>query len=381
MFWPHVGSGRNPSNSACCNNDCAGLSRTTPDLVFLKGSTRSSQSQSFLNSQESTLDLPLSLFGIVHLPFNMPSAYHVLQGPPTSPTDQRSPPLRPGDVCVGCIVWLPPKRSQEGPILCNRHGCCGGAALKDKGYNHPVVVLRIQQAANSRKQGDLIFTIACVRIMHQISTFKLIVLQATSFDDTTLSIYQERRLRDLRCQESIQILDSTSSTFQDDSRHLKHLVLEKRNLRKQSYIRLDHTYEVAVDMLTQYYKHEFRAYKLRLSEESYSLLMKDFGLVPEFYEETNTLFETEARRLAALANPVPHAQNTTLPPSSIGESPRIIFPPVIQAPLNQLPVFQSNSAHIWQPTPPVVRYGYTSSQISTVSSTFIFRQVAILEHA
>jgi len=181
------------------------------------------------------------------------------------------------------------------------------------------------------------------------------MLQATSFGSTPLPIYQERRLRKPDYHGSIPILDSTSSTFHDDSRNFKHLVLEKGELRKQSYVRLNHTYEVPVDMLTQFQKGRCRAYKLRLSPESYNMLIGEFGLMPQTYEETNTLFETEARRLAALANFGRLTQLTTLPRFNIRDTPRVVFPQPIQFPIHQV-----NSVHTWQQTPSAVQYGSTS---------------------
>jgi hypothetical protein len=77
--------------------------------------------------------------------------------------NQNTPAIISGDVCVGCIVWLPPKASYGNPpVLCNRLCCCGQAALEDRGYDHPVVVLKIRQRVNSSTIGDLVCTVACV---------------------------------------------------------------------------------------------------------------------------------------------------------------------------------------------------------------------------
>ncbi len=102
----------------------------------------------------------------------MPSAHHVLQGAAAllaahPPTDEKAyrPRLISGDVCVGCIVWLPPRKDHEPPILCKREGCCGGEVLQDEGYNHPVVVLKIRQSENSRVHGDLMCLVACVSVL------------------------------------------------------------------------------------------------------------------------------------------------------------------------------------------------------------------------
>lgn len=82
--------------------------------------------------------------------------------PPTTPSPPQSPTsqprnLRPSlsipDLEAGCIVWLPSKNvlsdsSSDGGdkvgrrIRCIRASCCGNAALNEKGYNHPIVVLK-----------------------------------------------------------------------------------------------------------------------------------------------------------------------------------------------------------------------------------------------
>ena len=81
--------------------------------------------------------------------------------PPSAGPNNR-PRIKPADLCVGCIVWLPQKDGQNGSILCSRENCCGGDELEDRGYNHPVVVLRIQQRSGSRTCGDLTCSVAPV---------------------------------------------------------------------------------------------------------------------------------------------------------------------------------------------------------------------------
>jgi hypothetical protein len=66
-----------------------------------------------------------------------------------------------GEVCVGCIVWLPHKVPSASGIKCNKANCCGNE-LEDGGYEHPVVVLSVKQKAGSHVVGDLICTVACV---------------------------------------------------------------------------------------------------------------------------------------------------------------------------------------------------------------------------
>ncbi|PMD55474.1 uncharacterized protein K444DRAFT_491821, partial [Hyaloscypha bicolor E] len=201
--------------------------------------------------------------------------------------------LRKGDVCVGCIVWLPPRKSHDDPVLCNRPDCCGRVALEPEGYDHPVVVLKIWQSINSNILGDLVCTIAC----------------ATTFTNTSLDVYRAQRLRKPHYRASLPILDATSKSTKDDPGTVQNLVLEKGNMRKQSYVRLDHTYEVPLSMLTQY--SGGRAYITRLSEASYITLIEKLGLEPEIFEITATLSKTTKQRLSALTNAARRSQNAT----------------------------------------------------------------------
>ena len=81
-----------------------------------------------------------------------------------------------------------------------------------------------------------------------------------------------------------------------------HLQLEEGKMRKQSYVRLKHIYQVPANFLRQYSLWHSRAYKFRLCKTSYDQLMEELRLVPEPFECTATLFETKKRRLHALAN-------------------------------------------------------------------------------
>ncbi|KAB8294815.1 hypothetical protein EYC80_006776 [Monilinia laxa] len=60
------------------------------------------------------------------------------------------PRLKVKDICVGCIVWLPPKVESDESIKCVRDGsCCDGIELDSAGYNHPVIILQVQGASCS----------------------------------------------------------------------------------------------------------------------------------------------------------------------------------------------------------------------------------------
>lgn len=112
----------------------------------------------------------------------------------------------------------------------------------------------------------------------------------------------------LHLQSSIPIYDFNSVVSEPcaDSDQLS-LHLEKRRLQKQSYVRLAHVYEVSISMLHTYGYRRCRAYKFRLSHTSYKTLMSKLGMREEFYELTNTLYETADLRLTGLAMSQSHA--------------------------------------------------------------------------
>jgi hypothetical protein len=93
------------------------------------------------------------------------------------PRQMEQLPVKMGDICVGCIVWLPPRKSENPAIECSKSGCCGNEELNDAGYNHPVVVLKIRQRKNSNVRGDLVCTVACVRFLEQHYCEWVLILQ------------------------------------------------------------------------------------------------------------------------------------------------------------------------------------------------------------
>jgi hypothetical protein len=100
---------------------------------------------------------------ILDVPEMSPHNATTQRGVSASPTRRTElPPVKMGDLCVGCIVWLPPRDSQSPAIKCSKAGCCGHGNLEDGGYNHSVVVLKIRQRKDSNVPGDLVCTVACV---------------------------------------------------------------------------------------------------------------------------------------------------------------------------------------------------------------------------
>ena len=80
------------------------------------------------------------------------------------------PRVEPGDVCVGCIVWLPPKDTLNSGIQCSCTRCYLPSALEDAGYDHPVVVVKIRQKNGSAIVGDLVCDVACVCVLFILET-------------------------------------------------------------------------------------------------------------------------------------------------------------------------------------------------------------------
>jgi hypothetical protein len=95
----------------------------------------------------------------------MPSARNKKQRKPVtdslpSEVQNNRASLRAGDICVGCIVWLPEQLLNDQSLQCIQSNC--GEVLDVRGYNHPVVVLSIRQNEISKVSGDLITSIALV---------------------------------------------------------------------------------------------------------------------------------------------------------------------------------------------------------------------------
>ena len=162
-----------------------------------------------------------------------------------------------------------------------------------------------------------------------------------TFHDTSLPLYLDQRVRRPHYRESIPILQlSTEYLSNPGFGNEKKLVLEKDELKKQSYVKLGHTYEVPASTLTQYSRGRCRAYKKRLSNASYILLMEELGLVPEVFEETATLFETAENRLRELANTVRLFHNASGTGSTTNNCQQFVIPPVYQ----HSPIYSSQSA-------------------------------------
>src|SRR5438045_24214 len=71
--------------------------------------------------------------------------------------------LRPEDVCVGGIVWLPSKSVESDDLYYQSRDGLTMGKLDDRGYDHPVIVLSVHQRTGSRVTGDITVSIALVR--------------------------------------------------------------------------------------------------------------------------------------------------------------------------------------------------------------------------
>ncbi|KAE8448939.1 hypothetical protein EG329_008735 [Mollisiaceae sp. DMI_Dod_QoI] len=207
--------------------------------------------------------------------------------PQNSGNNGRSP-LEPKDLCVGCIVWLPSRVESDGGIKCNKQNCCDGG-LDNDAYDHPVVIVNIRQREGSYIKGDLICTVACV----------------TTYGNTSLSKYISSRPRTRHFQLSIPICDADAEATDTTGHSLvEQLHLEKGSLRKQSYVKFQHTYGVPVSTLRHYHfrkPHNQQAYKIRLSQKSYDLLMVSLGVDAETYIATKVVARNGESQLALLA--------------------------------------------------------------------------------
>ncbi|KAM3072532.1 hypothetical protein ACMFMG_009328 [Clarireedia jacksonii] len=213
---------------------------------------------------------------------------------PPPPNDECSPrpKVRSGDLCVGCIVWLSGDNCDKSVKCCKRN-CCG-KVLGEDGYNNPVVVLKIRQRKGSSVRGDLMCYVANI----------------TTFNDMPLQTYLSQCPHNPSIRHSLPIspIDQDSCIEATPSWLLR---IQKGSLKKQSYIDLSHIFKIPASHLHTYAFRSPRAYKLRLSATSYSVLMAEIGLRNEPYEDTASLYKTARTRLDALArgNRQPPAEN------------------------------------------------------------------------
>lgn len=151
-------------------------------------------------------------------------------------------------------------------------------------------------------------------------------MKITTFGDTSLSTYLTKRARNRYYQSSIPIYHpKIEIVFPSSVESVEPLRLESGTLRKQSYVKLQHTFDIPSSTLCLYsWNRRDRAYNLRLTEISYDLLMDKFGLSAEPYVATARLPRTRESRLAQLARAGGRISRTRTEP--ITAAPHTNFP-------------------------------------------------------
>lgn len=176
------------------------------------------------------------------------------------PNDQR-PRVRYNHLGEGCIVWLPVKdEDEEGTVACVKEDCCSHGLLDAEGFNHPVVIVRIN--------GHGTCTFVKVRVLEvtKMST-KANILQVTSVAPKTRRNGTVDRLT-----------ISNSPPADQNSITSGVLYLEKGKMTRQSFVCIKHIYEVKVKRLRtckfQRGNEAFNSSETRLTSQSYDYLIK-----------------------------------------------------------------------------------------------------------
>ncbi|KAG9229062.1 hypothetical protein BJ875DRAFT_475893 [Amylocarpus encephaloides] len=107
------------------------------------------------------------------------------------PSGTQFPPrsrLPANELCVGCIVWLPAKKTHHSDIHCVSESCPTQEALDEGGYDHPDLVVRIWDDSPDTS-GSLICDILCL----------------TTHNKTNLQKFKRKQARTTNLQTSIPI--------------------------------------------------------------------------------------------------------------------------------------------------------------------------------
>jgi len=177
-----------------------------------------------------------------------------------SPSNNQNPRshIKEQHLGVGCIVWLPSRGDDDKSIKCIRELCCSNQELQAGGYNHPVVVLKVSR----NNFGDVVCSI----------------IQVTS---------KERNGRSDRLRISQERLTRLPHGDNDGATEL---YLEEGTMNKQSYVVLEHIFQVPASQLRSCsFRNSSCAYDSRLCAQSYTLLMGRLGLEPEYWVHTMLL--------------------------------------------------------------------------------------------
>jgi hypothetical protein len=185
------------------------------------------------------------------------------EGLPTYIQHDPRPKVRIELLCEGCILWLPDRNENETrKITCIRDSCCSGSELASEGYNHPVLVLKINQ--------DGICSFAQVRTLEMFKISRVNKLQVTSKEQNS----RHRRVRGI---DRLPI--SHHGTTGVDETSIETLQLEEGSMNRQSYVKIEHIFNIDVKQLrTCSFSTKSKPSDTRLTRQSHEYLMRIFGL-------------------------------------------------------------------------------------------------------
>ncbi|KAA8565603.1 hypothetical protein MFRU_006g01840 [Monilinia fructicola] len=188
------------------------------------------------------------------------------------------------ELCVGCILWLPEKVAGGESVKCILPQCrcnnSNNSELDSEGYKHYVVILDVFQTADNKTQCYV------AKLTSQTGKYPI----------DRIKIYQE------------------ASTSPPDE--VGGLFLEHGSMPKQSFISLDHAYQLSPQLLRPM-KTEHHACDRRLAEHSYTYLMDRLGLKAAKYQNTNLAKQLGAAIRTAttetpLLTPTPTPRNSAV---------------------------------------------------------------------
>ncbi|CZR59531.1 uncharacterized protein PAC_09425 [Phialocephala subalpina] len=185
--------------------------------------------------------------------------------------------FRPDHLRVGSIAVLVQNPKEEsGAIVCTRNRHCNGKVFSFRSSSHPIVVLATNKVNGSSEQKEEICLVARI----------------TSHGNSALGSFLGSH-KETCTKPSIPILHDTLHSSIDMLR------LTCGQLNKQSYVMLNHTYEVPASMVKRYVTlpgsprsgyprctsiRTGMTRSVRLQETSYYTLIQAFGLDPQPYQ-------------------------------------------------------------------------------------------------
>ncbi|KUJ06540.1 uncharacterized protein LY89DRAFT_790408 [Mollisia scopiformis] len=181
---------------------------------------------------------------------------------------------------VGSIALFCQNPTRKSIIRCKREDHCDGLRLHFGGLSHAVLIL-------SRSKNDSV----------NDKEETCLVAWVTSHGHASLASYVKNYEQSSSMQRSIPI------EHYEDANCVQILRLLRGKLNKQSYVMVDHAFEIPVSMLRSYVSCVGKARAFRLQESSYITLMQSFGMAAQDYRP----------------QPYRHFQSFASPPLAIGE--------------------------------------------------------------